>query len=394
MANDPLEWTRETFSIHDDRQNDASSAMAPPIYQTSTFRAGAKNDFNQMSSTARHEEFYTRYGNPTRARAERLIARLEGAEAALLTSSGMGAMSTAVLSLVSQGDHVVAQTNHYGGTTTLVREILPKFGVEFTTVEQSDVGEFEKAVRETTKLIIVESPSNPLMKITDLRAVANLAKEKNILTLADNTFATPFNQRPVELGIDLVMHSATKYLNGHSDVIAGAIAGSTALLNKIWKTYIVLGTALSPFDSWLVLRGMRTLSLRVARQNDTAMKIARFLQSHPKVKSVNYPGLEDHPQHALARSQMSGFTGMLSFELEGGVETAERFINHLEIISCAASLGGIESLIVRPAAMLSQQITEEDFEKIGISPELLRLSVGLESEKDLFAELERALSDI
>src|SRR5579884_1558737 len=257
-----------------DRELNPSSAVAPPIYQTSTFRADSAADFDVRASRPRHPEYYTRFGNPNRSQIERVLADLEGAEAALVTASGMSAIATAVLAIASQGSHIVAQENHYGGTSTLLRDFLPRFGIDVTLVDQTDTRAFEAAIRPDTKLIMLESPSNPVMKLTDLRGVAAIAKKHGVLTIADNTFATAINQRPIELGVDLVFHSATKYLGGHSDLIAGAVMGSSTLIEKIWNTSVVLGTALTPFESWLLLRGVRTLALRVREQNANALKLA------------------------------------------------------------------------------------------------------------------------
>jgi methionine-gamma-lyase len=382
----------DTLVIHSDRRLNDASSISPPIYQTSTFRAESSGEFAKMATEPRPDRFYTRYGNPTHKQAEAVVTALERTEAAMVTASGMAAISTTVLTFVQQGDHVIAQQHHYGGTKSLLRDFLPQFGVETTFVDQTDASEFEKAIKRRTKLILVETPSNPLMKITDLRSVARIARECGVLTLADNTFATPMNQHPIELGVDLVVHSGTKYMGGHSDLSAGVIAGPELLVNKIWKTALKLGSVLSPFDSWLLLRGLRTLSVRVERHNRTALAVARFLGSHPKVSRVYYPGLESHPQHDLARSQMSGFTGILSFELKNKNDAAKSFLAALHLASCAASVGGVETSIVQPTALLAQQVTEEQFREVGVQPDLLRLSVGLEDERDLIADLGQALA--
>jgi cystathionine beta-lyase/cystathionine gamma-synthase len=382
----------DTLAIHVDKKFNTSSAVAPPIYQTSTFRADSNEEFAKMALEPRHDQFYTRYGNPTLTQAGAVVAALEGAETALLTASGMGAISTSVLTFVGQGDHVVAQQTHYGGTTSLLRDLLPRYGVEVTFVDQTLTSEFENALRPHTKLIVVETPSNPLMLLTDLRAIAGIARPRGILTLADNTFATPINQRPLDLGIDLVAHSGTKYMGGHSDLSAGAVVGSAILLEKIWNTSLMLGSVLGPFDGWLLLRGLRTLPLRVERHNQTALAVATFLETHSKVARVYYPGLESHPQHDLARRQMNGFTGILSFELKGGLSAAKRLVTGVRLASYAASVGGTESLIVCPAIMLGHQMSEEQFEKVGVRPGLVRLSVGLENERDLISDLDQALA--
>ncbi|HYM59493.1 MAG TPA: aminotransferase class I/II-fold pyridoxal phosphate-dependent enzyme [Thermoanaerobaculia bacterium] len=381
----------ETLLIHADRALNPSAAVAAPIYQTATFCADSAEDFAVRSSQPRHPEYYTRFGNPTQAQAESVLAVAEGAEAAVVTASGMAAMSSAVLAIVGQGDHVVAQENHYGGTLSLIRDFLPRFGVEMTQVDQTSVAAFAAAMRPNTKLVIVESPSNPVMKITDLQAVAAVAKERGALTIADNTFATPMNQRPLDLGIDLAVHSATKYFSGHSDVIAGVVMGSAALVEKVWNANVILGATLGPFDAWLLLRGMRTLSLRVAKQNANALVLAQFLERHPAVKVVNYPGLKSHPQHELASRQMSGFGGMLSFDLKGGYEAASRFLKQVRLPLQAASLGGVETLVVSAAANFRHYLTTEEAERIGLPLGLVRVSAGIEAADDLIADFEQAL---
>jgi methionine-gamma-lyase len=383
---------RGTLLLHADDSLRASSAVVPPIHQTATFRGESAEDIRGMACEPRHHGFYTRYGNPTHAHAEAVIARLEGGEAAMLTASGMAAMSTAVLALVSQGDHVIVQKNQYGGTTTLARDLLPRWGIQVTSVDQTSPADFAEAIRPNTRLILLESPSNPLLRLTELAAVAELARPRGIVTLADNTFASPFNQQPLTLGIDLVVHSATKYLAGHSDLMAGAVVGSTALIQDIWKASIVLGASLGPFDSWLLLRGLRTLAVRMERHNRTASVVARFLEAHPKVHRVYFPGLESHPQRALFEKQMTGPSGVLSFEPRGGADAAERLISALRLPARAASVGGVESLVVRPAEMLAASVSAEEFAAVGVTPALIRLSVGLEDEGDLIHDLEVALS--
>ena len=288
----------------------------------------------------------------------------------------------------------MAQQVHYGGTIGLLEKLMPKFGVETTFVDQTDVTAFESALRPNTRLMIVETPTNPLMLLTDLSAIAKLAKAHGIVTVADNTFATPINQRPLDFGIDLVFHSATKYLGGHHDLIAGVIAGSAERIEQLWRTSLTVGAALNAFDSWLLLRGLRTLRLRVEKHNQNAQIIAQALAEHPKIKAVYYPGLKNHPQYALACQQMSGFTGMLSFEVEGGYAAAENFISNLHLVERAASLGGIHTLAVQPAAMLAGVLTEEQFKERGVAASLIRMSVGLESADDLLNDILKALDQI
>lgn len=383
----------ETLLIHADREWNSTAAVVSPIYQTANFYGASPDDFLERSSDPRHPEFYTRYRNPNAAQVETVLAALEGAEAAMLVGSGMGAISVAVLSLVEHGGHVVAQTNHYGGTLNLLRDLLPRFGVQVTQVDQRDTDAFAKAMQPNTTLILLESPSNPPMRLTDLRAVANLAKAHGALTVIDNTFATPLNQRPLDLGIDVAVHSATKYLGGHSDVIAGAVISTTALIERIWNTHVILGAALGPLDAWLILRGLRTLSLRVARHNENALAVAQFLESHPAVNRVNYPGLKSHPQHELACRQMSGFGGMLSFEVRGGYDSAKRVLSRLRLPRIAASLGGVESLVVLCGDNFSHYMSAEEAERAGIPAGLVRLSVGLEAPGDLVADFAHALAD-
>ena len=381
----------DTRLIHSDHHLNTTSAVAAPIYTTATFRAGSAKDFATRAGEPRHPEFYSRYGNPTLAQAENVLADLEGAESALVTGSGMAAVSATVLSIVSQGDHIVCQSNHYGGTLNLFQKLLPRFGVETTQVDQRDIKNFEKALRSNTKLILVETPANPTMTLTDLRADASLAKSRGITTVIDNTFATPINQRPLDLGIDLAFHSATKYFGGHSDLIAGAVMGSNESVTRVWNMHVILGATLGAFDAWLMLRGLRTLALRVRQHNENALALAEFLEKHRSVKAVYYPGLKNHPQHELARKQMSGFGGMLSFEVKGGYEAADRVLSRLRLPARAASLGGVESLAVHPASNFLHYMTLEEAEKIGIAPGLLRISVGLEGKDDLIADFEQAL---
>ena len=275
--------------------------MAPPIYQTATFWAEDAEQFAQVAVDPRGQDFYTRFGNPNHAQVAAVVAELEHTEAAMVTASGMAALTTAVLALVSAGDHVIGQKSTYGGTASVLLNLLPRLGVSTTQVDQTDPEAFEKALTPQTRLILVESPSNPLLQITDLRAVADLARAHNVLTMADNTFATPLNQRPADFGIDLVWHSATKYLNGHSDVSAGVLAGPAEILDRIWDVALLTGAVLGPFDAWLLLRGLRTLPLRVPRHNANGQALAEALNDHPAVARVHYPGLATHPQHALAR---------------------------------------------------------------------------------------------
>jgi methionine-gamma-lyase len=381
----------QTRAIHAGKGENRTHAVTPPIWQTTTFAADSSEHFAEIATAIRPAEFYTRYGNPTHKEVEATIVALEGGEAALLTSSGMGAIFTALMSTLNAGDHVVAQTNHYAGAMTLLDEMPRRFGVEVTLVDQTKTEQFAEALRPNTRVVYAESPTNPLMQITDLRAVAELARGRGITTIVDNTFATPVNQRPLEFGIDAVVHSATKYLGGHSDVTAGVIVSSREFVDRAWHLSLLAGSILSPFDGWLLLRGLRTLGLRIERHNANALAVARFLEQHPKVERVFYPGLDSHPQHELASTQMSGFTGMLSIELRGGFEEAERFIASLRLATYAASLGGHETLIVHPSAMWSGYMTAEERRARGLSDSLVRISIGIEDERDLIEDFARAL---
>lgn len=391
VPTDPPAPSLSTRLVHADSGMDADSSVAPPIYPSVTYRADSAGEFRAMATESRHPRFYARYGSPTHARVEKLLAEIEGAQAALLFASGMGAISCSILALLQSGDHVVAQRSHYMGTTQLVGTLLARYGVTSTIVDQTDTDAFARALQPQTKLVLVESPSNPLLQLTDLASVAALARNRGILTLADNTFATPLNQNPIALGIDLVVHSATKFLGGHHDLLAGAVMGPAALIERIWETSIVLGSNLGAFETWLLLRGLRTLSLRVERQNTSALQVAQYLEIHPSVAAVHYPGLASHPQHALARRQMKGYGGVLSFSLRDGRDAALEFMQRLELFTQAVSLGGIEALAMHAATTWSGTLTEEQTRASGIDPGLVRLSVGLEEPADLIADLARAL---
>jgi len=384
----------QSKSVYASKQLNRTSAISPPIWQTTTFGAETAEDFAEVAVATKPAEFYTRNGNPNHAMVEATLAALEGGEAAQVFSSGMGAIFAAMGCLLETGDHVVAQRNHYAGATTLMKEFLPRWGVEITYVDQISNAEFAAAVRPNTKLIYVETPVNPLMQITDMRFVVELAKDRGVVTVCDNTFATPVNQRPLEFGVDAVVHSATKYVGGHHDVTAGALVGSKDFVERVWRFALVAGATLSPFDGWLLLRGLRTLGLRVERHNRNGMALAGFLERHPKVSRVYYPGLPSHPQHDLAESQMSGFTGMLSVELRGGYATAEKFISSLRLATRAASLGGFETLVVHPASMWSLQLSRELRESTGINEGLVRISVGLEDEVDMLRDFDQALAEV
>jgi cystathionine beta-lyase len=324
---------------------------------------------------------YPRYFNtPNQDYLAKKIAALEHAEAAMIFGSGMAALSTMLLAFLKNGDHIVFQGTLYGGTVSFIREELPKFGIEYTIANGYEVSDLEKAIKPNTKVIHIETPSNPLLTITDLRGVAELAKARNILTTIDNTFASPINQNPIDFGINVVMHSATKYLGGHSDILAGAVAGSKENMEKIWQVAKNLGGSLSDFMVWMLERSIKTLALRVKAQNRNAKRMAKFLQKHEDIKKVYYPGLKSHPQHDLAKSQMKGFGGMLSFELNDGLD-ALKFQKELQLIKPAMSLAGVESTMVSPYLTSHASLTQEERETLGIRNGLIRFSVGIESKR-------------
>lgn len=381
----------DTLLIHGDHDTIEGGELAPAIHTSVTWSARDALEFAEMATRPRHERFYIRYGNPTLERAARVIARLEGGESALMTASGMGAVSAVLLGLLRAGDRVVAQTSHYMGTTQLFTELLPRFGVVVERVEQTDTEAMIAAIRRDAKLVMLETPSNPTMAVTDLRTIARAARDCGAITVADNTFASPLNQQPLALGVDIVVHSATKYLGGHHDLIAGVVVSTAERIETIWRSTIALGATLGAFDAWLLLRGLRTLALRVSRANENAMAVARFLQEHPSVEAVHYPGLESHPQHALARTQMQGFGGVLAVRIAGDYARTQAFVSKLRLFTQAVSLGGIESLAVHAAAMVAGTLDDEQMRAAGIAPNLVRLACGIEAADDLVADLEQAL---
>jgi cystathionine beta-lyase/cystathionine gamma-synthase len=383
-----------TKSVHAAEPLDRSGSVVTPIYQTATFGFASSDEIPEAVRGKSGKFVYTRWDNPTTARLEGKLASFENAEDAAFFSSGMAAISTSILAFVKAGDNVVAIRDLYGETFRLMREFLPRYGVSTTLVDTEDVSQLEEAVRKKTKVVYVETPTNPTLKLVDIARTAKLAHEAGALLLVDNTFATPVNQRPIDLGADISLHSATKYLNGHADVIAGAAAGAKEHVAKIKMLRRTLGGTLDPFAAWLVLRGMKTLAVRIKAQNENAMALAEYLSGHRKVSVVHYPGLGTHPQHGLARRQMRGFGGMLSFELKGNGARAARFVERIKVGYLAASLGGVETLVSQPALLSHHQLSESDREKTGIQPALIRVSVGIEDKEDLVADFRRALSQV
>ncbi len=367
-----------------------AGAVVPPIVQAATFAAASPEEFLDRATRSFADEFYLRYGNPNHTQVADVVAALEGAERAMVTASGMGAVATLALAMLRAGDHVVVQRSVYPGTTSLTTDLLARFGVSADLVAPAAPEELEGLLRPTTRLVFVETPSNPLLGVTDLRRFADVTHGAGALLVADNTVATPINQRPLQLGADLVWHSATKYLAGHSDVVAGVVAGRSELVERVWRTHLILGSVLGPFDAWLVLRGLRTLDVRVARHNENGAAVAAFLEGHSDVVTVHYPGLASHPQHELAASQMTGFGGLVSFVVRGGADRAERLLDALRLTTRAASLGSVHSLATRPAAMWSGRAADPREE--AVDEALIRLSVGLEAADDLISDFVQALA--
>jgi methionine-gamma-lyase len=382
----------QTETIHAADGQNPSSGLTSPIYQSATYRFEEPADIAEAMLTVAHPQFYGRYGSPNTKQVESTVAVLEGGEAALAVASGMAAVSLVLLGHLRAGDHIVAQKTLYPTTYKLIAHKLPSLGIESTLVEQTEVDAFAQAVRPNTRLIYMESPANPVLSLTPLAAVAEMARAKDILTIADNTFATPFNQRPLSAGVDLVLHSATKYLGGHSDLVAGVVVGKKERIDRLWHEHVMLGGVLHPFDAWLLERGLKTFGLRMVRHNENGLAVARFLAGHPAVSQVYYPGLPEHPQHELARQQMfGGFGGMVCFDLHGGREAGYRLLKRLNLISQAVSLGGVHSLITHPASTISAVQSDQEIAASGVQPGLVRLSVGLEDAADLIADLEQAL---
>ncbi|MEC4728370.1 aminotransferase class I/II-fold pyridoxal phosphate-dependent enzyme [Shewanella sp. D64] len=386
-------WKLATKVIHAGHIRCHSGALVSPLCQSATFVFDTAEQGGKRFAGEQPGYIYTRLGNPTTAEFERKMAELEGAEAAAATGSGMAAVSSALLANLQQGDHLVASKAVYGCTFSLMTSQFLRFGIEVTLVDFNDLSAICDAIKPTTKVLFCETPVNPHLDVFDLDAIAAIAKANNLFSIVDNTFMTPLLQQPLTHGIDLVVHSATKYLNGHGDVIAGVICGSNEQIEKIkYETLKDLGGVLSPHDAWLILRGLKTLDVRLERHCDNAERVAQFLLNHEKITKVYYPGLEGHSGYRLLGTQMKRAGGVIAFELEGGMAQSLAFINSLTLFSIAVSLGDAESLIQHPASMTHSTYSEEERELAGISENLLRISVGLEAVDDLIIDLDKALS--
>ena len=381
--------------IHAGTIDDQFGSATVPIYQTSTFRFKSAEHGAACFSGESDGYIYTRINNPTIDALERQVALLENGYGGIALSSGMAAVNTIYMGLLKQGDHMVSTAGVYGPSRIVMEKHYSKFGIRSTYLDTGDLDAVRKAIRPETRMIFIESPSNPTMDITNLRAIADLAREHKLITVADNTFCSPYLQRPLEHGFDVVFHSITKFLNGHADIVGGIlVAREQALYDQLRPMMISLGCNMDPHQAYLVIRGLKTLAIRMERSQENAMSIARFLENHPQVKWVRYPGLPSHPQFDLAQKQMSGPGAMIAFELNGGLEAGRIMMNHVKLCMLAVSLGGVETLIQHPASMTHSKLEKPDREGAGITDGLVRLSVGIENVEDLINDLAQALSQI
>ncbi len=372
-----------------------TGAVSTPIYQSSTFAFKSAKHGAELFAGEKEGYVYTRLGNPTQAALEREIAFLENAEAALATASGMGAITVLCLTVMSAGDSLVAAHTLYGGTHQLFRETLPRLGITVRQVDPTNPDAVREAIDETTKLLYIETPANPTLDIVDIALMAQIAHDNGLLLAVDNTFATPYYQRPLNLGADIVVHSATKYIGGHGDAVAGILVGSKEFIQKArMEVNRDIGACISPFNAWLLLRGLKTLPIRMERHSENAMQIAQYLSFHPKVNWVRYPGLRTHPQHELAKRQMDGFGGMIAFEVKGGRKAGEILMNSVKLMTLAVSLGDVDTLIEHPATMTHSSYSPEELKALGITEGMVRLSVGIEDPNDLIEDLRQALRKI
>jgi len=365
--------------------------LTTPIYETTTFVFDSASEVRDYNEGRSRKYLYTRYGNPTVTAVEEKLAKLEGADTAMLLSSGQAATATALLGLLKSGDEVVCSSAIYGGTLHLLSDLLPRFGIRSRFVSIDALRRPDGVISADTRLLWFESPINPTLRCVDIAAVANACRARGVISVVDNTFASPVNQQPLSFGIDLVMHSATKYLNGHSDVTAGVLAGPAALLEPVQQARRMIGTVLDPQAAYALGRGLKTLAVRMERHNQTGMAVAQWLAADPRVKTVYYPGLPQHPDHGIAKKQMRGFGGMMCVDVGGGYDGAARFFDRLRVFNRAASLGGVESLCSLPVLTSQWGHSEEQLERAGVTHSMARLSVGMEEAEDLIADLDQAL---
>jgi cystathionine gamma-synthase len=369
-----------------------ADSLTTPIIQTSTFTFSSSKAIEDYTKKGKEHFEYGRYGNPTAKIAEARLADLEGAEDCVVFTSGMSAITTTILSLVQSGDHIVITDDSYKKTLEFCRSYLKQFGIQCTIVPFGDYQVLEKAIKKNTRFIFSESPTNPYLNIFDLVKIKKIADRHNVLTLIDSTFSTPYNQRPIEFGIDIVLHSATKYLAGHNDILAGAVLGKTKLVENIRNLHKSMGGLIDPHCCYLLLRGLKTFPLRVQKQNESGLKVAQFLENHPRVKKVYYPFLESHRHYKIAREQMSGGGGVVTFEIKGNLNTSKRFLDRLRLCYIGPSLGGVETLITHPAMVSYYDYTRKQRYELGLTDTLFRLAVGIEDVEDIIADLDRALN--
>ncbi len=388
----PPRWRNATRAIHSgEPKHGLNAPITEPIVRSSNFTFAGTAEMKRWAEGKSKAYIYTRYGNPTLAVAEAKIADLENGQAAVVTASGSAAISSALLSVLQAGDELIATRQLYGGSYRLLRDVLPRLGIRVHFVEANLEG-VDRLVSAKTRALYVESPTNPTLGLVDLRKAVLLARKHNLASLIDNTFATPILQKPLDLGFDLVVHSATKYLAGHSDIVAGAVTGTRPRIAKVREMVIFLGGSMDPDPAYLLIRGLKTLEIRVQHQCKSAMAVARFLERHPKIARVHYPGLASHPDYRLAKRQMTNFGGMLAFDVKGGLSAARRFCDRTRIFLLAASLGGVESLIVLPIYTSHYRMSKAELSAAGVSPSTVRMSIGLEDPVDLLADLNDALS--
>jgi methionine-gamma-lyase len=385
-------WGFTTKAIHGGRMTDTHKSVVPPIYQTATFYYDTADEGVRIGQEIPPGYIYSRWANPTARVLEEKVALLEGAEDALAVSSGMAAVTSAVMTVLHPGDHAVAPRAIYQAAYQLFAELLPGYGIETTLLADTELDSYERALRPTTRLLYIETPNNPVLDVTDIAGVVALARGRGAMTIADNTFATPYNQNPIALGVDAVVHSATKYLGGHYDVTAGVLAATGDFIKKSKRHARIFGTTIDPFGAWLVIRGLSTLGLRVDRQNRSAQRLAELLAGHGRVDRVHYPGLPGHRGHEAAKRQMRGFGGMLSFEVQGGYDPGVRVLEALRVCKRATSLGGVTTLVSHPASLSSVHMPKDVREAAGITDGLIRVSVGVEDEEDLVVDFEQALA--
>jgi methionine-gamma-lyase len=381
--------------IHAGAEKDKFGSATVPIYQTSTFSFESADEGAKCFSGESDGFIYTRIGNPTIQALEKQVAILEGGFGGIATASGMGAVSSIYIGLLKQGDHMISTDAVYGPSRGIMENYFSRYGVESTYLSTSNIENIKKAIKPNTKVLYIETPTNPTMEITDLKACVELAREHNLITVVDNTFCSPYLQRPLELGIDVVFHSMTKFLNGHADIVAGMIVTRTEEMYKILRPAMVnMGCNMDPHQAYLVLRGLKTLAIRVERAQENAIKVADYLESHPKVEWVKYPGLKSHPQYELAQKQMFGPGAMISFELKGGFNAGKTLLNSVKLALLAVSLGGVETLIQHPASMTHSKLSKEAKAKANITDGLVRFAVGIEDIEDIIADLEQALAKV